>query len=96
MVLERTTLKSKLNLHSKLWKGLGSPVIDVSSPLMGLFKMNQQFKCNIHLHHYIPNVATSVAKDLNLGLLRTNPAGGQGRTCTPCLKITNLSSALTA
>ena len=31
MVLERTTLKPRLNLRQKLWKGLlGSPVIDVS------------------------------------------------------------------
>ena len=30
IVLERTTLKPKLNLRFKLWKGLGSPVIDVS------------------------------------------------------------------
>ena len=29
IVLERTTLNPKLNLHQKLWKGLGSPVIDV-------------------------------------------------------------------
>lgn len=30
IVLERTTLNPKLNLRYKLWKGLGSPVIDVS------------------------------------------------------------------
>ena len=30
IVLERTKLKPKLNLREKLWKGLGSPVIDVT------------------------------------------------------------------
>ena len=30
IVLERTKLKPKLNLRGKLWKGLGSPVIDVT------------------------------------------------------------------
>ena len=30
IALERTTLKPKLNQRLKLWKGLGSPVIDVS------------------------------------------------------------------
>ena len=29
-MLERTTLKTKLNLREKLWKGLGSPVNDVT------------------------------------------------------------------
>ena len=38
MVLERTTLKSKLNLHSKLWKGLESLAIDVSSDPYGAFQ----------------------------------------------------------
>ena len=30
VVLQRTTLKPKLNLRLKLWKGLGSPFIDVT------------------------------------------------------------------
>ena len=30
IVLERTTLKPTLNLRQRLWKGLGSPIIDVS------------------------------------------------------------------
>ena len=30
IVAERTTLETKLNLRVKLWKGPGSPVIDVS------------------------------------------------------------------
>ena len=30
MVSERTRLKPKLNIPKNLWKGLGSPVIDVS------------------------------------------------------------------
>ena len=29
-MLERATLKPKLNLPKNLWKGLGSPAIDVS------------------------------------------------------------------
>jgi len=38
---------------------------------------------------------TSVAKELNLGLLRTNPASGQGRTYTQGLRNYK-SSSLTA
>ena len=32
---------------------------------------------------------TSVAEDLNLGLMKTNPASGQGRTWTQGLWITS-------
>ena len=107
MVLERTTLKPKLNLHSKLWKGLGVTCYWWILTAYGAF---QGWWTNNSNATYICTTIYQMLGGKPIAInLQVRPriwtwdyweqiqrAPGQGRTCTQCLKITNLSSALTA